>query len=197
MTEQQEQAGTPSVSRDLVTRWADRWHYPELLALLSRTDHETELGPDVLADAIADGLARPVDVPEHAARMLIERGEFAAAREMPGWTETEAATEAAVAEAKARLGRRLDRLTRRAVRAGLTDRPPDGLESLVEIRSIDADANLDRWEDHLKIAEKRRVADLEDRLTAALEEEGWAEAGSDTPGPARDDWEQSVRNCRA
>ncbi|CAM5418133.1 sensor histidine kinase [Streptomyces canus] len=197
MTDPQEQAGAPSVARDLVTRWADRWRYPELLALLSRTDHGTELGPDALADAIADGLACPVDAPEHAARMLVERGEFAAAREMPGWTETEAVTEAAVAEAKARLGRRLDRLTRRAVRAGLTDRPPEGLESLVEIRSIDADTDLDRWEEHLRKAEKRRVADLEDRLTAALEEDGWAEAGSDTPESARANWEQSVRNCLA
>ncbi|MFF4212760.1 ATP-binding protein [Streptomyces sp. NPDC001796] len=196
MTEPQEQEAH-AVPRALLERWSERWRYPELLALLSRTDEATAPGPEELAEAISDGLARPVEAPEVAARALIAQGEFAAARQVPGWTDTEAATEAAVAEAKARLGRRLDRLTRRAVRAGLPDRPPEGLDSLLEVRSADADTALNTWERDLARAEKARVAELEERLTTAQEEDGWAAAGVEASGPARADWQQAVRSCLA
>ncbi|WP_149184104.1 sensor histidine kinase [Streptomyces sp. TRM49041] len=195
MTAPQDETGTSTVPRDLATRWAERWRYPKLLALLNGADGGTPVGPDKMAEAIADGLAHPVENPEHAVRALIERGEFAAARQVPGRTGTEAVVEAAVAEAKARLGRRLDRLTRRAVRAGLADQPPQGLESLAEIRWADAEKALDSWQGDLKKAESRRVAALEDRLAAALEEDSWSSAGADALGAARADWEQAVRNC--
>ncbi|MFJ1757728.1 sensor histidine kinase [Kitasatospora sp. NPDC088134] len=195
MSEPHDPSATQSVPRGLIARWSERWRYPALLTLDATTPEGSELDAVAAADAIARGLAHPVVTPDQTARSLLEAGEFTAVRGVPNWSDPDGATVSAIAEAKARLGRRLDQLGRRAARVGhngaLTSKE---LEKLVERRAPDAEAELDRWRTELDTAERQWRDDLADRLNVAMED-NWERTDSESSDPAREGWRRAVQNC--
>lgn len=169
------------VDTEALEGWADLWRYPQLAIALQdgRLDQQT------LYKAVLEGLAAPVCNAEHAARLLIDVGAFAAAERLFGDREQlrdllEEARTTAIAD----LERRAVLLARRAERSGVDAQPPAGVAAATRDRRTAGEALLDAWERHIADAERQRRAEIEQLV-----------AESDPPLPqAR---RESIQRCLA